>query len=328
MGTPLYTPNQLRKDVNGLLIEALAAPRAPSLVSRIATEIMSTSDKEDLTWLGDVAAAREFKDSLTHTQLSEAVVDDTDGIANSYGAAYELTNKTYEITMCIKRDDWDDQKTGGLTQRVNDMAARIAANPDKLLIEKLVAGATEATCYLGTAATAEYAFSATHAARGSQTATWSNLYTRSGTTTATAQADISGALTYLYTIPDEANEPANDNLSQLFILYPPAMRQWITEAVSAGIVSSTSNVQFSDQNIQLIMCPRLAKTHASNYYVGFCDPGYVRGLVYSNRQGPKAETIGPGSDTWTDLRQTVHSVNHRGAAGFGKVQRLIYVYSA
>jgi hypothetical protein len=329
MGTPIFAPQQARKDINGMLIESLATPGAPSLVSRIATEIQSTSDVEQLGWLGDVPAPVDFAGQLQHKQLTEAVVDDTDGVANTYGAGYAVVNRTRELTLCVSRDNWEDQKTGGLTQRVNDMAARIQQDPDNMLISKLVLGATATgTCYLGTATTPEYAFSATHAARGAQTATWSNLYTRSGTTTATAQADISGALTYLYTIPDEANLPANGSLSSLFILYPPAMRQWIREAVQAGVVSNTSNVQFSGENIQLIMCPQLAATHASNYYIGFNDPGVVRGLIYSNRQAPSVEQIGPGSDTWTDLRQTVHTVNHRGAAAFGKVQRLVYVYSA
>ena len=331
MGLPVYSPQQLRKDVSGLFIEALMSPRPPTLVSQIATEVRSNSDRENYAWLGDAPSMVEFKDSLQHKGLSESDVDDTDGIANvgGTGSGYELVNKTYEATLKLRREDEEDQKTGGLTQRVNDLATRALYNPDKILIEKLVLGASSSgTCYLGTAATAEYAFSETHAARGQQTDTWSNIYTRTGTTTATAQADISGALTYLYTIKDEANEPMNHGLSSLFILYPPAMRQWITEAVSAGIVSSTSNVQFSDQNIKLIMCPRLAATHASNYYIGFNDPGIVRGLIYQNRQDPRFEKIGEGSDTFVDQRQVVYTVNHRGAAGFGLPQRLIYVYAA
>jgi hypothetical protein len=124
---------------------------------------------------------------------------------------------------------------------------------------------------------------------------------------------------------DEANEPMNEALNSIFILYPPAMNQWITEAVQAGVVSSTSNVQFSAHNIELIMCPRLTGTSTSDFYVGFNDPGIVRGLIYQNRQGPQLEEIGQGSDTWTNLRQVVYSVNARGVAGFGKVQRLVKI---
>jgi phage major head subunit gpT-like protein len=330
MGLPVYSPQQLRKDVSGLFIESLMSPRPPSLVSRIATEIKSTSDRENYAWLGESPSMVEFKDSLQHKGLSEADVDDSDGTANTggTGSGYELRNATYEATLKLRREDEEDEKTGGLAQRVSDLAGRAQSNPDKLLIEKLVLGGTSSgTCYLGTAATAEYAFSATHAARGQQTATWSNLYTRTGTSTATAQADISGTLGYLYNMKDEANEPMNEALNSIFILYPPAMNQWITEAVNAGIVSSTSNVQFSAHNIELIMCPRLTATSASNYYIGFNDPGIVRGLIYQNRQDPRFEKIGEGSDTYVDRREVVYTVNSRGVAGFGRVQRLVYVYA-
>jgi phage major head subunit gpT-like protein len=328
MGTPVYSPQQLRKDVSGLFIESLMTPPSGSLVSRIATEVQSNSDKENYAWLGDAPAMVEFSGQLQHKQLSESAVDDVDGISATAGAGYELVNKTFEATLCLKREDLDDEKTMGLQQRVKDMSARAMSNPDKLLIDKLVlGGGATGTCYLGTAATAEYAFSATHAARGQQTSTWSNLYTRSGTSTATAQADISGAIGYLYNMLDEAGEPMNEGLSSLFILYPPAMNQWITEAVNAGVVSSTSNVQFSANKIELIQCPRLTGTSAANYYIGFNDPGIVRGLIYQNRQNPQLEEIGQGSDTWTNLRQVVYSVNSRGVAGFGKVQRLVYVYA-
>jgi phage major head subunit gpT-like protein len=323
MGTPVYAPQQLRKDVRGEFIESLMSPRPPSLVDRIATRFLSNSDRENYAWLGEAPAMVEFKDALQHKGLSESNVTATVGGA---GAGYEIVNATYEATLCLKRDDLADEKTMGLKQRVQDLSARAVSNPDKLLIEKLVAGATD-TCYLGTSSTAEAFFSTTHAARGVQTSTWSNIYTRSGTSTATAQVDISGALGYLYNMTDEAGEPLNGQLSKVFILYSPAMNQYIREAVSAGIVSNTSNVQFSSYDIELIMEPRLTSTSAVNYYIGFNDPGIVRGLIYQDRQGPQLEEIGPGSDTWTNLRQVVYSVNSRGAAGFGRPQRLVHVYA-
>lgn len=321
MATPVYAPQQLRKDVRGEFIEALMSPAAPSLVDKIASTMTSTSDKENYAWLGDAPAMVEFVDQLINKQLSEADVTATIGGA---GAGYEIANKTWHSSLALKRDDLADEKTNGLKQRIQDLATRARYAKDKILIDTLVANGK---CYLGTAATAEDFFSATHAARGAQTATWSNLYTRSGTSTATAQADISGAISYLYNMLDEANEPMNAQLSKLFIMFPPAMNQFITEAVKAGVVSSTSNVQFGAENIELIREPRLTATHASNYYIGFNDPGALRGMIWQDREGVSLEEIGPGSDTWTNLRQVVYAAIMRGNAGYGKPQRCVWVYA-
>lgn len=321
MANPIYAPQQLRKDVLGTFIEALMGPTSPDLVDKIATIVVSNSDKENYAWLADVAPLQEFVDQLVNMQLSEADIA---------AAGYVVLNTTQAASIAIKRDDLSDEKTGGIRQRVFDLAARARQRRNSMLCTKIEAGTSD-TCYLGTSSTAEAFFSASHAARGKQSSTWSNLHTGTGVTTATVSADIAtaiggavdGSVKGLYTYTDEADEPMNQEAQQIFVLYHPGLTAPILESLKAGIVSSTSNVQFSESNIITIREPRL--TAANDYYVGICDAGLVRPFIWQDREGPKMEEVGPGSDTWTNLRQIIYAATIRGAAAYGKPQRCVKV---
>lgn len=303
----LSTPQQLRKDVRGEFIEALMKPQPPMLIDRIATVINSESDKENYAWLGEVAALNEWVDSLEEGDLSETAT-----------SGYELENKLYTGALRIMRTDLDDEKTLGLAQRVRDLAQRTLYKPDELLCSALTDGATN-TCYDGVAF-----FSASHTARGAQTAAQSNLLTGAGTSTANCATDIGAGIAALYNYLDEANEPLNGMFSQLYIMYPPALHKAISEAVRAGIISNTTNTQFSQENIDLIRQPRLTSDSVVDYYIGIKDCE-VRGLVYQDREGGSMEEEGPGSYAWVEKEQVVYKARMRGIAGYGRWQRCVKI---
>jgi len=304
------TPQQNRKDVRGTFIEALARPQPPSLVDMIATEVKSQADKENYAWLGEVSALEEWVDEMPEGDMLE----NTDVDA----AGYELVNKKYATALRFRRDDMNDQKTGGLNIRVRDLAQRASRKADALLIDALVAGTT-ATDYTG-----EAFFTATHATRGAQSSMQSNLLTGSGITTANCATNIASAVAALYNYLDEAGEPLNEVFRQLYILYPPALHKPISEAVKAGVISQTSNVQFSDQDIMLIKSPRLTSTSAVDYYVGIKD-AEVRGLIWQDRESITMETNGPQSDSWVQQEQQIFKVRLRGRAGYGRWQRCVLI---
>jgi hypothetical protein len=320
MANPIFAPQMLRKDVRGEFIEALMTPREQLLIERIASRMSSTSDKENYAWLSEVYDMDEFVDGMPIHPLTDTELTAETG---SDGPGYEVKNKTYAGALIFRRDDLADEKVGGYQQRIRDAAVRALRKPDGLLVAKLVAGTTD-TCYLKVGATAEAFFSATHAARGKQTATWSNLLTGTGTSVAQLTTDIGSALTVMYTIPDEANIPLNrDYGRQIFILHPAALEVPMRTAVLAAIISQTSNVGFSP-SIELIREPLLDLDSAVDYYIGILDAP-VRGLIWQDREGVRLEEIGEGSEMWTNLRQVEYAVTCRGAPAFGRPQRLIKI---
>lgn len=319
MANPIFAPQMLRKDVRGEFIEALMAPREPLLIERIATQITSTARRENYAWLSEPYEMEEFVDGMPIHPLTDTGLTAQTG---SEGPGYEVENKTYAGAMVFRRDDLADEQMNGYRQRIQDAATRAIRKPDSLLVAKLIAGTTD-KCYIQVGATGEAFFSATHAARGKQTATWSNLLTGTGTTVAQITTDIGSAIAALYTIPDEANVPMNRESRQLFILHPVALEVPMRTAVLAAIVSSTSNVGFRP-SIELIPEPLLDGDSTSDFYVGILDAP-VRGLIWQDREGVQLEEIGEGSEMWTNLRQVEYAVTRRGAPAYGRPQRLIKV---
>lgn len=301
----VYGPSQLEKGFKALFIEQLASEPEDLLVREATTLVSSDSDHEDYAWLGEVASLSEFVDEVQFEGLSDA--------------SYALINKKYVGGLAVKRDDLADEKTGGLALRIRDLAQRASRYRSKLLVDALIAG-TSTVCY-----DADNFFSATHPKRGKQTATQSNIVTQTGTTTALVQADLASAIAALYNFVDEAVEPLNESFSRLFICYPPALHKPIAEAVLAGVVSQTSNVQFSSESFSLIRQPRLTSTSAANFYVGISD-ALVRGLIYQDREPVSFEAQeGPDSDS-AFLREVYrYKVRMRGRAGYGRWQRMIKV---
>jgi len=301
---PVYTPSQLEKGFRALFIEQLMM-EPMNLVADIATMLDSQSNDEDIAWLGDVGPIEEAEDELTFYGLSDT--------------SYNLENKKYWGGLAIKRDDLNDDKVGGLRIRVMDLAQRARRKPNGLLIDALTNGTT-ATDFTG-----EAFFTATHTARGkaSSSGELSNLITGDGTSTANCATNISEAIAALYNYEDEAGEIANEGFSQIFIVYPPALHKPISEAVRAGIISNTTNVQFGDHNINLIQTGRLTSDSAVDYYIGISD-ALVRGLVWQDREPVTFEAQEQG-DTAFLKEVYAYKARFRGRAGYGRWQRLVKI---
>jgi phage major head subunit gpT-like protein len=322
MGQPVFAPQMLRKDVRGEFIEAEMVERAPFLYERIATITQSQSDRENYAFLSNPASMDEFVDTMPIHPLTDTGLTPQTG---NNAPGYEIVNKTFAGALIFKRDDMADAKVGGYRQRIQDQAAAAHGYPDERLITRLVAGTSE-TCYIQVGAAGEAFFTATHAARGKQTTTWSNLLTGTGTRVAQIATDLGSAIAALYNMTNEANRPMNRYFKQLFCLYHPTHDVNMRTAVLAQTISSTSNVGLRPA-IELIPEPLLSVIDASNpndYYVGILDAP-IRGMIWQEREGVALEEIGEGSEMWTNLRQVEYAVTRRGEAGFGFPQRLVKI---
>jgi phage major head subunit gpT-like protein len=270
----------------------------------MATYVSSDSDQETYAWLSEPGSLDEFVDEVQFKGLSEA--------------KYALVNKKYTGGIQVKRDDLADEKTGGIAQRIRELAVRAGNYANKLLIDALVAGTTDLDVF------GEALFTSSHAARGEQTAVQDNLLAGTGTTTALVAADINSALTSLLTFKDEADEPSNETASRFALIYPPQMHQPVHEAVRASIVSNTSNVAWDPGQFDLINCPRLASADANDWYLAVVDPGMVRGLVFQDREPVTFEALESGDEAF---KREVYSykVRMRCRVGYGKWHRIVKV---
>lgn len=101
---------------------------------KIATTVPSTTAETNYKWLGQIPQMREWIGDREIQKLA------------AHG--YSITNKKFEMTVSVPRDDIEDDQYGVYTPLFSNMGEAAAQHPDTLCFDALKAGFTE-KCYDG-----------------------------------------------------------------------------------------------------------------------------------------------------------------------------------
>ncbi|MBP1852691.1 Mu-like prophage major head subunit gpT family protein [Rhizobium halophytocola] len=107
---------------------------ATSMYGRIATTVSSTTRSNEYGWLGKFPGFRKW--------VGDRVVN------NLAKHGYTLTNESYENTIAVDRDDFDDDNLGIYGPMFRDLGATATVFPDTLIWPLLKNGFSE-LCYDG-----------------------------------------------------------------------------------------------------------------------------------------------------------------------------------
>lgn len=113
---------------------------------KIATKVTSSGRTNMYGWLGEHPQFREFVDERKIQEVS--------------GSTYELTNKKWESTIALQKDDVEDNQLDSYEARTRAMGEAAAQHPDELVFAALTAGASK-LCYDG-----QYFFDTDHSVNG------------------------------------------------------------------------------------------------------------------------------------------------------------------
>jgi phage major head subunit gpT-like protein len=111
-----------------------AVLQAPSQAKKIAMSVTSSSRDETYGWLGQFPRMREWIGPRVVNQLK------------AHG--FTITNKKFESTVEVMRDDFADDRLGVFRPMFESMAYEAAMHPDELMFALLASGFSE-TCYDG-----------------------------------------------------------------------------------------------------------------------------------------------------------------------------------
>lgn len=143
-----------------------------SLWPMVATRVPSTSDQETYGWLGDVPGMKEFLGDRIFQELRSM--------------NYSVRNKSWEQSVGLDMEVVDDDRHGLYVPTAQRMSQKAARNPDKLLVNLMIAGESS-LCYDG-----QYFFDTDHSEGDS--GTQSNLLTYDAvSTTAVTVAEFKAA---------------------------------------------------------------------------------------------------------------------------------------
>ncbi len=229
----------------------------------LATRIPSTKDKESYKWLGSIPKMREWGTG----RLARGVRTES----------YDVENLKYESTLEIDRDEIDDDQTGQIRIRVQELAVRAATHKDYLVSQLLINGATAGfLSYDGVTF-----FNATHAsgASGNQ----ANLLAPAAVaptapTTAEFSKALKAAIAAMLALKDDVGDPMSISAAGLVCVVPPSMYMTALEAVSSTVVSSTTNILAGAARV--IAFPWL--TTATTWYLLKTD-GVLRPFILQDR---------------------------------------------
>lgn len=134
MPTPI-TPAMITALMTGYRSDFQAGmSMAPSQYQKIAMTVPSTSKSNTYGWLGQFPQFREWIGSRVIEKMK------------AYG--YAIVNKTFEGTVAISRDDFEDDNLGIYSPLFQEMGRAAAAQPDELVFAALRDGIS-AACYDG-----------------------------------------------------------------------------------------------------------------------------------------------------------------------------------
>ena len=102
--------------------------------SKIATLVPSTAKVENYGWLAEFPRLREW---IGDRQIKSIAA-----------SGYQITNKKFEASVGIPRDDIDDDSYGVMTPLFQEMGYAASTHPDELVFALLAAGFTT-TCFDG-----------------------------------------------------------------------------------------------------------------------------------------------------------------------------------
>jgi phage major head subunit gpT-like protein len=267
------------------------------ILQLLATEVPSTGASEKYPWMGDVPAVREW---LGNKQA---------GTMTAYD--YTISNKDWEVTIDIDRDELEDDQLGRILPRIQLMAQRMRSYKGKRIAALLAAGTTGLS-YDGSAFFAN------------RTSPNDNLLGGTGETLALIKVDIQSARAAMQEFTSDKGEVMGLEMDTLVV--PSALEALFLEAVKsttnpggdgAGIYNPANTW------IKNVIC--LPGLSDQDDWYGACSSLALKPFVYQNRKDVDFVL----DDTQVKKnRKYIYSAEMRGEGGYGFHQMCVKVVNS
>jgi phage major head subunit gpT-like protein len=281
--------NSLRRGFNTRYTEgfAMAKPKWQDLASLVP----SGSKSEVYAFLDRIPRFREWVGERVVQNLSER--------------ALELTNRDFELTVAVKRNEIEDDNLGMFSPLMQQMGFQAAMWPDDLVHAALIAGTT-AEAFDG-----QYFFDSDHPKNLDDVAagTQSNNFT--------SRALTGDNLQYVRAKMQElvGADGRTLGVTPTHLVVPPALEKTAREILIAQYnANGSSNVM---QGIaQLIVWDRLAGADTTWYLLDLSKP--IKPLIFQQRKAPNFTSLTDEADENVFKRgEYIYGADARGAGGYG-----------
>jgi len=269
----------------------------------LSTRIASNSDSETYRWLGSVPTMREWGTGRVARGLRTE--------------SYSVENLKYESTLEVDRDEISDDKTGQIRIRVAMLAERAATHKDYLISQLLINGENAGfESYDGVSFFSDAHVSGSSGAQNNKLT--SDAENPDSPTVEEYKAALKQAIGALMAFKDDRGDPMSLSATGLTCVVPTTMYLTALEAVSATVISSTSNTL---QGVaRIIALPWL--TDASKWYLLKTD-GVIRPFIFQDREPLEFTALTEESDEGFRREKFLYGVRARYCLAFGTWQHAI-----
>lgn len=299
------------KEVSGKIFQALEQSTQMGWISQVAMASPSTSSQEKYAWLGQSPTFREWLGGRVIKKLSEF--------------DYTITNKKYEATLGIAKDDLDRDKTGQLDIRISDFAERSSTHWAKLISALMI---SNGTCYDG-----QNFYDTDHSSGSSGTlsntlakAQYTSLdFTTTGKPTAIEMSNaILDMIGHFKTFKDDQGEPINEDASK-FKIVVPTVDYWraAIQAVSqmtlttSGGASADNPLKSIGFDVSVVLNPRLNVTSYTQYFYVFRSDVKIQSFIMQEEGGVEVQMLDEKSDHYFNTDELLYGLKSKRNAGYG-----------
>ncbi len=294
MGT-LWNPVTLERGLRAEFNVASQVKPDP-ILDALMLKVPSTKDEEKYGWLGHVDDMKEWKDEKQSDSVTEH--------------SYTVPNVQYEGTLSVKATNIKDDQVGGIMQRMKDLTTKGRFHPQRLLIDKMIAGAAAG----GEAYDGQYFFDTDHAEGSS--GTQGNTGSGAGVTVADITTDFNARRAKILGRKDSKGKPlfeTNANVKWV-VVAPLGLLGVFEQLQNAAIISNTTNT--IKGLFDLVTLARLTSNDANDWYL-YAYTDTMKPFILQERDPLTFHSQEEGSDTgfWKNI--FAYSVHWRGAVGYG-----------
>lgn len=287
----------LEKGLKTTFNKAYNEAKQPDLMP-ITTKVTSQSASEKYGWIGDMPQLREW---FGDRQIKEAQDHD-----------YTITNRDFEATVGVDRNEILDDQMGIIRPRIQTLAVRAKDHPNVLLSDLLVNGTT-LLAYDGSAFFAD------------RTAPNDNLLAGTGTTDAQILTDLGTVRAAMMRFHDDNGE----DLGIVFdtIVCPPELLDTFGRIMSSAthIAASASGVVNQWKTVVKRVIANHRLTDVNDWYALAADLP-LKPLIYQERKAPEFVSLDKSTDPEMFMRKRMlFGVDYRGNAGYGFFQQAVKV---
>lgn len=271
-----------------------------SWAAQLAMMLDSNQETETIAFLSDTPAMQERRGA---TPAQEGL--------KPY--SFTITNKEWTAPLNIKSTDLRRDKTGQIMVRINELAGRAAALPQKVLSTLLNANGN---AYDGVA----YYHASGHLNANGDTI--DNLQTVAAATgviptNAEMETAIFTAIEKILGWKDDAGEPRNEFAQAFAVMVPTTLWKQANAALKNDFIAAgTSNsIKAAGFQITPIMNPRLTSQVQIHVFRADSD---VKPLVWQDEVMPAMEVIGAGSEYEKIHKHQLFMAERTGNGGYGR----------